>query len=96
MFYHDLVAFLNSFRLHLFAYDSLLRFISSLFDSIHGGPGHEGMTSLDQQYQLFASAGAIKFPITPVTEAWKEKVCHLIERCHAENLNLYLMPKIFT
>lgn len=43
-------------------------------ESIHGGSGHEGMIPLDQQYQLFASSGAIKFPIEPVTEAWKEKV----------------------
>ncbi|KAF3453648.1 hypothetical protein FNV43_RR04089 [Rhamnella rubrinervis] len=48
--------------------------ISSLVDSIRGGYGHEGITPLEQQYQLFASSGAIKFPITPVTEAWKEKV----------------------
>ena len=44
-------------------------------DSIHGGSGHEGMTLHERQYQLFASSGAIKFPIEPVTEAWKEKVC---------------------
>ncbi|CAN1335765.1 Callose synthase 3 [Linum perenne] len=51
--------------------------ISSLVDSIHGGPGHEGMVPLEQQYQLFASSGAIKFPIQPVTEAWKEKIKRL-------------------
>ncbi|GAB4835146.1 Callose synthase 3 [Ancistrocladus abbreviatus] len=51
--------------------------ISSLLDSIHGGSGHEGMTPLDQQHQLFASSGAIKFPIEPVTEAWKEKIKRL-------------------
>ncbi|KAF2314493.1 hypothetical protein GH714_026964 [Hevea brasiliensis] len=45
-------------------------------DSVHGGYG-EAMTSLDQQYQLFASSGAIKFPIDPVTEAWKEKIKRL-------------------
>ncbi|KAL0286903.1 UNVERIFIED_CONTAM: Callose synthase 3 [Sesamum calycinum] len=50
--------------------------ISNLLDSIHGGPGHEGMVPLDQQYQLFASAGAIKFP-TPESEAWKEKIKRL-------------------
>ncbi|XP_059628840.1 callose synthase 3 [Cornus florida] len=50
--------------------------ISSLVDSIHGGSGHEGMTPLDQQYQLFASAGAIKFPV-PETEAWKERIKRL-------------------
>ena len=48
-------------------------FFNSLVDSIHGGSGHEGMTPLDQQYQLFASAGAINFPVQE-TEAWKEKV----------------------
>lgn len=47
--------------------------MNSLLDSIHGSSGHEGMIPLDQQYQLFASAGAIIFP-TPESEAWKEKV----------------------
>ncbi|KAL6200723.1 hypothetical protein ACLB2K_030504 [Fragaria x ananassa] len=53
--------------------------ISSLVDSVHGGSGHEGMIPLDQhqQHQLFASAGAIKFPLTHVTEAWKEKINRL-------------------
>ncbi|KAJ6945093.1 callose synthase 3 [Populus alba x Populus x berolinensis] len=51
--------------------------ISNLVDSIHGGSGHEGMTLHEQQYQLFASSGAIKFPIEPVTEAWKEKIKRL-------------------
>ncbi|KAM7497427.1 hypothetical protein LguiA_021841 [Lonicera macranthoides] len=50
--------------------------ISSLVDSIHGGSGQEGMTPLDQQYQLFASAGAINFP-TAESEAWKEKIKRL-------------------
>ncbi|KAI3421638.1 uncharacterized protein J3R85_011988 [Psidium guajava] len=50
---------------------------TSVLDSIHGGYGHEGITPLDQQYQLFASAGAIKFPIEPATEAWKEKIKRL-------------------
>ncbi|KAM7523322.1 hypothetical protein LguiA_013224 [Lonicera macranthoides] len=50
--------------------------IANLVDSIHGGSGHEGMTPLDQQYQLFASAGAIKFPASE-TEAWKEKIKRL-------------------
>ncbi|GMP62147.1 hypothetical protein CsSME_00024356 [Camellia sinensis var. sinensis] len=35
--------------------------INSLVDSIHGGSGHEGMVPLE--YQLFASAGAINFPV---------------------------------
>jgi callose synthase len=48
--------------------------ISSLVDSSHGGTWHGGMIPLEQQYQLFASSGAIRFPIEPVTEAWKEKI----------------------
>ncbi|KAI6669498.1 hypothetical protein NL676_004383 [Syzygium grande] len=51
--------------------------ISSLVDSIHGGSGHEEILPIEQQYQLFASAGAIKFPIEPQTEAWKEKIKRL-------------------
>ncbi|XWS52424.1 hypothetical protein CRYUN_Cryun11dG0069900 [Craigia yunnanensis] len=60
--------------------------ISSLADSIHGGSGHDGMMLLDEHYQLFdqkkldqlfASSGAIIFPITPVTEAWREKIHRL-------------------
>ncbi|KAI9398701.1 hypothetical protein POPTR_003G214200v4 [Populus trichocarpa] len=51
--------------------------ISSLVDSIPDGSGYEGMKPLEQQYQLFASAGAIKFPIEPETEAWKEKIKRL-------------------
>ncbi|XP_038879408.1 callose synthase 3 [Benincasa hispida] len=50
--------------------------ISSLLETLHGGSWHEGMTSLDQQYQLFASTGAIKFPVDQ-TEAWKEKIKRL-------------------
>ena len=56
-------------------------------DFTHGGSGHDGMILLDPHYQfdqkkldqLFASSGAIKFPITPVTEAWTEKVSSLLE-----------------
>ncbi|KAF4374958.1 hypothetical protein G4B88_004709 [Cannabis sativa] len=50
--------------------------LSSLVDSIHGGSGFEGSIPLDQQYQLFASAGAINFPID-LTEQWKEKIKRL-------------------
>jgi callose synthase len=42
----------------------------------NGGLGYEGITPLDQQYQLFASAGAIIFP-APESEAWKEKINRL-------------------
>ncbi|MEI4889774.1 hypothetical protein, partial [Klebsiella pneumoniae] len=47
--------------------------IPSLVDSSHGGSYgvHEGMKPLDQQYQFF---GAIRFPVTEETEAWKEKI----------------------
>ncbi|CAI8601679.1 unnamed protein product [Vicia faba] len=51
--------------------------IFSLVDLIHGGSGHEGMLLLEQQHQLFASEGAIRFPIEPITEAWKEKIKRL-------------------
>ncbi|KAL3500760.1 hypothetical protein ACH5RR_039853, partial [Cinchona calisaya] len=50
--------------------------ISSLVDSVDGGSGQEGMVPLYQQYQLFTSAGAIKFP-APDSEAWKEKIKRL-------------------
>ncbi|XP_027349003.1 callose synthase 3-like isoform X2 [Abrus precatorius] len=53
--------------------------IFSLVDSSHGGSGHEGMLHLEPepQHQLFASEGAIKFPIEPVTAAWTEKIKRL-------------------
>ncbi|KAF3967140.1 hypothetical protein CMV_008830 [Castanea mollissima] len=35
------------------------------------------MNNLETKYQLFASEGAINFPIKPVTEAWKEKIKRL-------------------
>lgn len=55
--------------------------LNSLLETLHGGSWHEGMTSLDQQYQLFASTGAIKFPVDR-TEAWKEKVCAGFRNIH--------------
>ncbi|KAL4611905.1 hypothetical protein ACB092_08G159600 [Castanea dentata] len=51
--------------------------ISSWSESIHPGPEHEGMNNLETKYQLFASEGAINFPIKPETEAWKEKIKRL-------------------
>lgn len=40
------------------------------------------MVPIEQQYQLFASAGAIRFPIDPVADAWEEKVCPVsIKKC---------------
>lgn len=53
-------------------------FLNSMIDSSHGGVGHEGMFPLEPEphHQLFASEGAISFPIEPVTAAWTEKVCY--------------------
>ncbi|KAJ0019964.1 hypothetical protein Pint_31297 [Pistacia integerrima] len=48
--------------------------IYSLVDSTHGGHGHEEVIP---QYLLFASDGAIIFPIPSVAEAWKEKIRRL-------------------
>lgn len=46
-----------------------------ILESNHGGSAHQGMESFEQQ--LFAAEGAIKFPIEPATEAWKEKIKRL-------------------
>lgn len=49
---------------------------ASILESIHGGSygmHEEGFASLDDQVQLFASPGAIKFPYPP-SDAWSEKV----------------------
>ncbi|GAV73698.1 LOW QUALITY PROTEIN: Glucan_synthase domain-containing protein/DUF605 domain-containing protein/FKS1_dom1 domain-containing protein, partial [Cephalotus follicularis] len=51
--------------------------IFSLVDSSHGVSGHEETSPFEQQYQLFASSGAIKFPIAHAKEAWKEKIKRL-------------------
>ncbi|PSS26439.1 Callose synthase [Actinidia chinensis var. chinensis] len=50
--------------------------IPSLLESSHGGSYgmHGGMTPLEKQYQFF---GALRFPITQETEAWKEKIRRL-------------------
>ncbi|WOL18911.1 callose synthase 3-like [Canna indica] len=45
-----------------------------IVDSNQGG--HEGITPLDPQVQLFAKAGAIKFPL-PESNAWTEKIKRL-------------------
>ncbi|KAG6481589.1 hypothetical protein ZIOFF_058193 [Zingiber officinale] len=51
---------------------------ASILESIHGGSYrmHEGFASLDDQVQLFASPGAIKFPY-PQSDAWSEKIKRL-------------------
>ncbi|KAL5762824.1 hypothetical protein ACOSP7_019088 [Xanthoceras sorbifolium] len=48
----------------------------SLLESSHGGSygNSEGMKPLDQQYQFF---GSLNFPVTPESEAWKEKIRRL-------------------
>ncbi|RDX97868.1 Callose synthase 3, partial [Mucuna pruriens] len=53
--------------------------IFSLVDSSYGGTGHDGTLHLERegQQQLFASEGAIRFPIEPVTAAWTEKIKRL-------------------
>ncbi|XP_054822446.1 callose synthase 3 isoform X2 [Prosopis cineraria] len=52
--------------------------ILSVVESIHIGSGHEGLLPLERQHQqLFASEGAIRFPIEPVAEAWTEKIKRL-------------------
>nr|KYP65055.1 Callose synthase 3 [Cajanus cajan] len=53
--------------------------IFSWMDSSHGGTGLEGMLQLEPEphHQLFASEGAIRFPIEPVTAAWTEKIKRL-------------------
>ncbi|KAK2998881.1 hypothetical protein RJ639_024246, partial [Escallonia herrerae] len=71
----DQVVILFQDMLEVVTRDIMEDHLSNLVDSIHGGSGHEGMTPLDQQSQLFASAGAIIFP-TPESEAWKEKLTH--------------------
>ncbi|KAJ7957436.1 Callose synthase [Quillaja saponaria] len=73
----DQVVILFQDMLEVVTRDIMEDHIPSLVDSIHGGSGHEGMIPLEQQYQLFASSGAIEFPIEPVTEAWTEKIKRL-------------------
>ncbi|KAL5549544.1 hypothetical protein UlMin_004775 [Ulmus minor] len=48
----------------------------SLLESSHGGSYgiDEGMAPLDQQYKLF---GALNFPVTSESDAWKEKIKRL-------------------
>ncbi|KAL9349148.1 hypothetical protein Peur_056403 [Populus x canadensis] len=73
----DQVVILFQDMLEVWTRDIMEDQISSLVDSIPDGSGYEGMKPLEQQYQLFAPAGAIKFPIEPETEAWKEKIKRL-------------------
>ncbi|KAA8528138.1 hypothetical protein F0562_035611 [Nyssa sinensis] len=75
----DQVVILFQDMLEVVTRDIMMEDHISGLDSIHGGSGLEGMTSmtpLDQQYQLFASSGAIEFPVRE-TEAWKEKIKRL-------------------
>ncbi|XP_058090540.1 callose synthase 3-like [Magnolia sinica] len=75
----DQVIILFQDMLEVVTRDIMEEQFSSLLDSSHGGGSYgryEGMTPLDQQYQLFASSGAIKFPL-PESEAWKERINRL-------------------
>ncbi|PKI61075.1 hypothetical protein CRG98_018520, partial [Punica granatum] len=73
----DQVVILFQDMLEVVTRDIMEDHISSLVDSIHGGSGNEGMAAFEQQYQLFASSGAIIFPVDPVTDAWQEKIKRL-------------------
>lgn len=46
---------------------------SSVLESLHGGSMDAGVAS----FELFASEGAINFPVEPESEAWKEKIKRL-------------------
>lgn len=50
---------------------TILRCLFSLLDSTHGTSYGKPEAPPDQENQLF---GALKFPVTLETEAWKEKV----------------------
>lgn len=56
-------------------------FSGSLQDSSNGGSyrADEGMTPLDKQHKFF---GALNFPVTLETEAWKEKVSSIVLSVH--------------
>ncbi|XP_058115223.1 callose synthase 3-like isoform X2 [Magnolia sinica] len=72
----DRVIILFQDMLEVVTRDIMEEQFSSLLDSSHGGGPYgryEAMTPLDQQYRLFASSAAIKFPL-PESEAWKEKI----------------------
>ncbi|KAG6630069.1 callose synthase 3-like [Carya illinoinensis] len=71
------VVFLFQDMLEVVTRDIMMEDHSSLLESIHGGSaGHEGRDPLNHPYQLFASSGAINFPVE-VTEAWTEKIKRL-------------------
>lgn len=68
----------------------------SVVDSIHGGSGHEGLLPLERQdQQLFASEGAIRFPIEPLTEAWTEKVFRWNNWGYDNNFGSEVIPTEF-
>ncbi|EHA8588213.1 callose synthase 3 [Cocos nucifera] len=72
------VVFLFQDMLEVVTRDIMEDQLSSLLDSSHGGSHgrNDGMTPLEQQVQLFASAGAIKFPVSE-SDQWTEKIKRL-------------------
>ncbi|KAL5832191.1 hypothetical protein ACOSQ4_017545 [Xanthoceras sorbifolium] len=73
----DYVVILFQDMLEVVTRDIMMDDPLSSLDSTHGVSGYDGMVPLAKQHQLFASSGAIKFPIEPVTEAWTEKIKRL-------------------
>ncbi|XP_043693355.1 callose synthase 3-like [Telopea speciosissima] len=75
----DQVVILFQDMLEVVTRDIMEDLIPSNQESSRGGSyaRHEGMATLEDQTQLFASPGAIRFPIKPETAAWKEKIKRL-------------------
>ncbi|KAJ6813042.1 callose synthase 3-like [Iris pallida] len=75
----DKVVILFQDMLEVVTRDIMEEQVSGFLDSSHGGGSygrHEGMSLTENQAQLFASAGAIKFPL-PKSDAWTEKIKRL-------------------
>ncbi|KAJ6809888.1 callose synthase 3-like [Iris pallida] len=74
----DQVVILLQDMLEVVTRDIMEEEVSSFLDSVHGGSygRSEGTTFVDTQPQLFASSGAIKFPL-PKSDAWTEKIKRL-------------------
>ncbi|XP_068646882.1 callose synthase 3-like [Aristolochia californica] len=77
----DRVVILFQDMLEVVTRDIMEERLSGILDSSHGGGSYgryeDVMAPLDQHLQLFASPGAIKFPVTDFSEAWKEKINRL-------------------
>ncbi|KAJ4978471.1 hypothetical protein NE237_009251 [Protea cynaroides] len=75
----DQVVILFQDMLEVVTKDIMEDLISGIQESSHGGSygRYEGFAALEDRKQLFASPGAIRFPIEPETAAWKEKIKRL-------------------